>query len=287
MRVGCVDSVYRYPVKSMAGERLDEVTLGSRGILGDRAWAVRDEVRGGIRGAKRFPRLMSMHASYGTAPESTESVPADIQFGDGSKTSTSDPEINSKLSLALDNEVTLWPLLPADALDHYRRGKPASSDMEAELRAVFGREADEELPDLSVFPRELIEFESPPGTYFDAFPLLLLTTNSLDTMQDRVQGSNFDVRRFRPNFLISDVASAQPFPELEWVGKSLQIGTSTLKVTLGCPRCIMITHGFDDLPKDTGIMRSLVREAEGSLGVYAEVQETGVVKVGDDINLID
>jgi uncharacterized protein YcbX len=271
----------------MAGEKLDEVTLGPRGILGDRAWAVRDEVRGGIRGAKRFPQLMNMRASYGTAPQSAESMPADIQFEDGSMTSSSDLEINSKLSHALGNKVTLWPLLPADELEHYRRGKPGSSDMVAELRSVFGREPDEELPDLSAFPRELIEFESPPGTYFDAFPLLLLTTNSLDTMQDRVQGSNFDVRRFRPNLLISDVASAHPFPELEWIGKSLQIGTSILNITLGCPRCIMVTHGFDDLPKDPGIMRSLVREAEGSLGVYAEVRKPGEVRAGDEINLID
>ena len=55
------------------------------------------------------------------------------------------------LSKAIDHEVTLWPLLPADALDHYRRGQPDKTDMEAELRTVFARNPDEPLPDLSIF----------------------------------------------------------------------------------------------------------------------------------------
>ncbi len=117
------------------------------------------------------------------------------------------PEVGDRLTKAIDHAVTLWPLLPADALDHYRRGAPVHEDMEQELRAIFGREPDEPLPDLSVFPKELIEFESPPGTYFDAFPLLLLTKTALRSMQTKSPDSRFDVRRFRPNFLIADSGS--------------------------------------------------------------------------------
>ena len=69
MEVGTVGELYRYPVKSMAGERLDEVLLGPKGVLGDRAWAVRDEVRGGIRGAKKIPALMGLRARYPAPPE--------------------------------------------------------------------------------------------------------------------------------------------------------------------------------------------------------------------------
>jgi len=48
----------------------------------------------------------------------------------------------------------------------------------------------------------------------------------------------------------------------------------------------MVTHGFDDLKKDSGIMRSLVRESGGNLGVYATVERAGRVKVGDPIELL-
>ena len=71
--------------------------------------------------------------------------------------------------------------MPADDLDHYRRGAPDSEDFEQELRELFGRLPDEPLPDLTAFA-EVMEFESPPGTYFDAFPLMLMTQQSLDTL---------------------------------------------------------------------------------------------------------
>jgi uncharacterized protein YcbX len=52
-RSGLVAEVWRYPVKSMIGERLASTLVNDWGVLGDRVWAVRDEVRGGIRGAKK------------------------------------------------------------------------------------------------------------------------------------------------------------------------------------------------------------------------------------------
>ncbi len=49
----------------------------------------------------------------------------------------------------------------------------------------------------------------------------------------------------------------------------------------------MTTHGFADLPKDPGIMRKLVKEAEGNLGVYATIEAAGEVRRGDPIHLLD
>ena len=64
MQVGRVLEVRRYPVKSMGGELLRDAELAARGLPGDRAWAVRDELRGGIRGAKKLPALMQLQAQY-------------------------------------------------------------------------------------------------------------------------------------------------------------------------------------------------------------------------------
>ncbi len=282
-----IKQVWRYPVKSMAGETLDVVELTNRGIPGDRAWAVKDEVNGGIRGAKKIASLMKLSARYTHTPDVEGSSPAEITLPDGSTASTVDADINAALSRALDHEVTLWPLLPSDALDHYRRGAPTHADLETELRDMFARESHEPLPDLSVFPPEVMEYESPPGTYFDAFPLLLLTTASLARMQERHSASMFDVRRFRPNFLIAEDASTDPFPEAEWSGKRLRIGDAVLQMTVACPRCVMVTRGFQDLPKDPGIMRALVKETGGVFGMYASVVEAGLVRVGDTLEFLE
>jgi hypothetical protein len=48
----------------------------------------------------------------------------------------------------------------------------------------------------------------------------------------------------------------------------------------------MVTHGFADLPKDPRVMRALVKEAGGNLGVYATVETPGAVAVGDSVELL-
>ncbi|MEM7412094.1 MAG: MOSC N-terminal beta barrel domain-containing protein [Myxococcota bacterium] len=286
MQVGSIREIHRYPVKSMGGETLSEVALGAGGLPGDRAWAVRDEVRGGIRGGKKIPALMTLSARYGQEPADTGSSPAEITLPDGSRVETGARDVNERLTAALEHEVSLWPLLPADALDHYRRGQPSHDNLETELRAIFGRAEGEPLPDLGKFPPELLEFESPPGTYFDAFPLLLLTDTVLERMTEKEPGSRFEVRRFRPNFVITNAHSEEMMPELAWCGRRLRLGEAVLRVNMECPRCVMVTHGFDDLPKDPVVMRALVRELGGNLGVYASVETPGRVRTGDVVELL-
>lgn len=286
MRVGILKEIRRYPVKSMLGEVLDEIELSAGGLPGDRAWAVRDEVRGGIRGGKKIPALMQLASRYLSKPAAEGSSPAEITLPDGTVVDTGNPAINEILSKALAHDVSLWPLMPADDLDHYRRGAPTHEDMETELRAIFGRAKDEPLPDLSIFPPETFQFESPLGTYFDAFPLLLLSQASMATMGERAADSRFDVRRFRPNFVIGDTGE-DPFPEMAWRGKRLAIGDAVIQVTVECPRCVMTTHAVADLPKDPSIMRALVGQAGGNLGVYAKIETPATIRVGDAIEALD
>jgi uncharacterized protein YcbX len=176
--------------------------------------------------------------------------------------------------------------VPKEQIDHYRRGAPTHTDMLDELRAIFGRTPDEPLPDIGAFPPEIMQYESPPGTYFDAFPLLLLTDASLRKLQELAPKSRVDVRRFRPNLLVATPDGVADFAEIGWVGKRVRVGEAEISIAMACPRCVMITHGFDDLPQDASLMRTVVREANQNIGVYARVERPGRVALGDTVEVL-
>ena len=83
-----------------------------------------------------------------------------------------------------------------------------------------------------------------------------------------------------------DTGDDDGFPEAAWTGKRIRVGSTVLKTTVVCPRCVMTTHGFADLPKDPGVMRALVKESGAELGVYATVEVPGTVRRGD-VALLD
>jgi len=283
VRLGRVIEIWRYPVKSIGGEPLQSCALGTFGIPGDRGWAVRDEAAGEIRGAKKLPALLLLGARYLEEPVADRIPPAEITFPDGGRVRTDAPEAAARLTELLGRRVTLWPLRPPDDRAHYRRGLPDHPDFETELRAIFGRLPGEPLPDLAVFPPELFEYTSLPGTYFDALPLHLLTTASLHALARLNPASRFDRRRFRPNFLIEPEDGTDALVESGWCGETLRVGGATVKVEMGTPRCSMTTQPQGDLPKDPGVLRTVVRHADQNLGVYASVVGPGRVVVGDAV----
>jgi len=285
--VGRIREVWRYPVKSMMGEPLPAADVDPGGIPGDRAWAVRDEVRGGIRGAKKIAGLMRCSATYREVPTRARVPAPQIILPDRKTVMANSPSAAALVSAAVGHAVTLWPLLPPDALDHYRRGAPDHARPVDELRAIFGRTPDEPLPDLSVFPRELFAYESPPGTYFDAFPLHLVTTATLERLAKHAPGSAVDVRRFRPNFLVETSPGLEGYVEAGWQGKRLRIGALPLEATVACPRCVMVTHAFAELPQDSALLRAIVREAGQNVGLYARPTGAAQVSVGDPVELVD
>ena len=277
-QIGTVRELWRHPVKSMVGETLAEAVIGPRGIPGDRGWAVRDERAGEIRGAKKLPALMQCRARYTSEPAVGATPPvAEITLPDGRVLRADDPAAAAALSALVGRPVTLWPLQPAEDLAHYRRGTPDHPDMVDELRAIFGRQEDEPLPDLSVFPPEVFEYTSPLGTYFDAFPLHLLATSTLGALG----AERFDRRRFRPNVLVE--TDGARFVEKTWCGRRVRVGAAVVDVTVGTVRCVMTTLATDGLPKDPSVLRTIVRDGEQCLGVYATVVEAGVVHVGDPV----
>ena len=308
MRIGTVKQIWRYAVKSMAGEQLDTCTVGVRGIPGDRGWALRDETTGEITNGKHFPLLMQCAARYRERPADGSIPHVDIQFPKGVRVSSDLPDINARLTQLLGKPVSLWPLQPASDLQHYRRnsktarllGKlarfrvfraalPALTSFgqaNAELREAFSREPDEPVPDLSTLPAELFEFSSPPGTYFDAFPVHVLTTASLEMMRRLNPTATWDVRRFRPNFLIETDETIKGLIESEWNGQRLRLGRVELRCEIPTVRCGMTIQAQANIPKDPSILRSIVKDADQNLGIYASVVSGGEVRVGDVVEVV-
>ncbi|MGI8918264.1 MAG: MOSC domain-containing protein [Pyrinomonadaceae bacterium] len=307
MIVGRVQQIWRHAVKSMAGERLQACEVGSKGIPGDRGWAVRDELTGEITNGKRIPLLMQCSATYRKAPAAGVNTEADILLPDGTITATDDADVHLHLSRVLGKHLTLWPVQPASATEFYRRAGTSAriagrltrfssfrsllpaltsfGTMNRQMREMFSREAGEPIPDLSKMPQEVLEYTSPLGTYFDAFPINLLTTASLQKMAQMNPSAIWDVRRFRPNFLIETSNELDGLVEAGWAGRVLRVGEIELKLEIPCARCGMTTHAQKDLPKDSSILRTVVKDGHQNMGVYASVISGGSVKVGDIVEL--
>src|SRR5215472_2235043 len=105
MLVGMVCDLWRYPVKSMRGERGEQLELDRRGVIGDRLYAVRDVAGkfGSGKTTRRFRRidgLLQFRAVYDGA------VPL-LTFPDGTAMRGDDPAIHVALSAQLAMPVTL------------------------------------------------------------------------------------------------------------------------------------------------------------------------------------
>ena len=200
-----------------------------------------------------------------------------------------DADVDARISTALGHRVALESL-PADGnLDHFRRGPGGGGDPVQELRDIFGREADEPLPDFSAFPPEVVEFESPPGTHYDCWPLLVMTTSAVRSLAAALPGSNTDIRRFRPS-LVVDTGGDAGHPEFSWTGRTAVIGGDSgplIEFLKPCPRCVMTTREVaGGIPADKQVLRHIVRDLDQNLGVYARIMRPGPVRTGDEVRFI-
>ncbi|HEX2268547.1 MAG TPA: MOSC N-terminal beta barrel domain-containing protein [Pyrinomonadaceae bacterium] len=238
MRIGTVKQIWRYAVKSMAGEQLESCTVDKLGIRADRGWALRDETTGRLATGSRFPVLMQCEARYREQP-GNGSIPHVVMcLPNGVELASDTADVNARLSELLDRSVSLWSLQPAYA---------------------------------------------PHVTHFDAFPIHVLTTSSIETMRRLNPAALWDVRRFRPNFLIETDAGIEGLIEFGW--SSVRLGSVELKCEMPTERCVMATNAQKEIPKDPGILRSLVEAADQNLGMYASVVKAGEVRVGDVVEV--
>jgi len=288
VRVGLVRELWRYPVKSMRGERIEQAAVQARyGIPGDRGWAVREEAVGEIRSAKKLPALLQCAASYLAEPVDESTPVVEITLPGAGRVRSDDPTVHARLSAMLERPVTLWPRVAPEDTAHYRRRETID---EAEMRRQYGLEPGEPLPDMGPIPADrtshLRQFVSPLGTYFDAFELHLLTSTSIDGLRRRHPDAGVDVRRFRPNMLIDTSDALGDYPEFDWVGRHVRIGGLLVEVVRRTQRCVMIAHAQADLPHDRTVLRTLVRETGHTLGVAARVVGPGLVTIGDPVELL-
>ncbi len=295
MRVGVVSELWRYPVKSMRGDRIARSAVTERwGLPGDRGWVVRDEEAGEIRSAKQLADLLQFHAHYLDEPHTDKAPTVEIGFPDGSMMQSDDDRIHEALSSVLGRPVRLYPRQPADDVEHYRR-RAVSEDG---LRTQLALGPEDPFPEFSGMPRdvlaELEHFASPRGTYFDALPLSLLTSTALDSLQAALPDAAIDARRFRKNIIVAHeppgsdghaVGSAAGHPEFGWVGRRLTIGEVVCEVVMPISRCRMVTLPQADLRHDRSILRSLARENSSEFGVYLVALSPGTISEGDEVRL--
>jgi uncharacterized protein YcbX len=264
--------LWRYPVKSMLGEELNAAEVTERGLLGDRRFAVVDAVTGKVAGAKnprKWGNFFDFRAAYVQPPQPGSPLPAvRVTLPDGAVVTSDRPELPQVLSRALGREVAF-----------------AEAQHDGEASAAT---AEEYWPDMEGldFRETVTDFELPAGTFFDLALVHLLTTATIDHLRGLYPPGRFEVRRFRPNIVVSTGPDQQGFVENDWIGHTIAVGDQVrLRVTGPCPRCVMTTLPQGDLPKDAGILRTAAQHNNVNVGVYADVLAGGPIRRGDPVTL--
>lgn len=273
---GRVTELWRYPVKSMLGERLEEAEITEHGVLGDRSFALVDVETGKVCSAKRhdlWGALFTFRARLERPGLAT------ITFPDGTQRSTDDADIHDALTEVVGRPVRLAATAPTPARIEEVWDESKGSQMYGE---VVGQSNGNPVID---FPASL----AAPGDFFDAAAIHLLTTNSLSAFGRAEPGSTFDVRRFRPN-LVVEAEGDDGFVENDW--KRVDIGEVDLRTLMPVPRCVMTTLAQDDLSRDPEILRAAARhnmvdtKVLGEMpcaGIYATVANGGTIRDGQAI----
>jgi MOSC domain-containing protein len=258
--IGTVESLWRYPVKSMRGEELDEAFAGFSGIYGDRLFAFRSsashqgfpyltarEQRSLLQYRPRFrypdkaarPINLIEAESKGANPLSADlaELVVDVETPDGQK-------------LAIDDRA-LIEMLRADI------------DQKHQLTLMQSQRA-----------------------MTDCRPVSIFAVQSAKKLGEET-GIKVDKRRFRANVYL-DLTSSDGFAEDAFVGRSLRIGPKVVVSILERdPRCMMITLDPDTAEKTPAILKAVAQAHEGMAGVYGAVLAEGMIRKGDPVELLN
>ncbi|HEC58816.1 hypothetical protein LCGC14_0570630 [marine sediment metagenome] len=285
IKVGTVKEIWRYPVKGMAGEALQQCRINERGLAGDRLWALRDVLRQEIQSCKFRPELLTCIAKFRDEQQSATGDDVDITFSDGKVMGSDDLAIHQLLSELTGHQSTLEVLRGIEEIDFYRRHKKDSHTWLDELKATFERQEGEPLPDLDNLPQSSQDYVSIPGTFFLVAPFHFITTSTLAHMKSLNPNADWAIERFRPNVVIETLPHLTGLIEQEWLGNNLLIGDSMINCNDTTPRCGVVTKRQQHIEKNTDILRTIVKEGEQNLGTYGAILKSGLLTVGDDVFL--
>jgi uncharacterized protein len=118
----------------------------------------------------------------------------------------------------------------------------------------------------------------------DLASVLIITDESLRKLEE-MWGSRLDARRFRANLVVS--LDENKINEVDWIGKRLLVGNTEFQVDTSCERCSIITIDPNTLERDTSLLKKVNEEMSLIFGVYASVEKTGQIHVGDKVYLVD
>lgn len=259
-QIGTIETVCRYPVKSMAGEDLTVAFAGFAGLMGDRTWAFirSDAPNKGFpwHTAREQERLVLYQAHYCQSATTFHPVDVASSFALGPGVSPVFPE---REAFAVEVTTPEGKMLLVDAV---------------ELAAELGQQ---------VGAAVTVRFSE--RNHFDCRPVSLLGNASVRALGEEMD-KPIDRRRFRANFY-ADWHDNQPFREDALVGRTLQVGERLRLVILERDqRCKMITIDPDTGETDASILRHVAHVHDGKAGIYAAVLVEGVVRKGDPILLV-
>lgn len=274
-QVGVVQSICQYPVKSMAGVKLDKSRITKGGIVGDRNYALIDQTNQKVASAKvplKWAHLLDLTATYIEQPQENKLLP-DIRItsSDGLDVLSSSLKVNDVLSEYVGRQVSLSTTRPDNV--SLERLDPISEDN-------------------SVMDIGSLMLADKFSDYAD---IHLLTTASVEHLSMYSPDVHFDARRFRPNIVIDTNTEESGFVENNWLGKTLCIGSSVrIQLTDPTPRCAIPTLAIEGLEKDMDVLKTIVKHSKREvpfldnaikpcMGIYGFLVQDGVAAINDPV----
>jgi uncharacterized protein YcbX len=261
--IGTVESLWRYPVKSMRGEEVPEVFMGFSGIYGDRCHAFRSSTA-----RKGFPYL--------NANAQEQMLRYQPRFRDGER-SLKPPNLAEASSIAPGvtpaygdaDEMSLDVVTPSGEL--LAIDDPALMD-----RLTEGVRGEHQL--------KLVRSDR---ALTDCRPVSLISSSTIRQIESEL-GIPLDPRRFRANVYFDFTNGDGGFAEDAFVGRRLRIGSqATVMVLERDPRCRLISLDPETGEHNAEILRKVVQMHDNLAGVYCAVLVEGVLRKGDSIELLE
>lgn len=260
--IGTVESLWRYPVKSMCGEEVGESFIGFAGVYGDRCYAFKSSAA-----RKGFPYLNAnvqpqmllcrprfRHAERASKPPNLFEA---MSIEPGVNPANAEPD-----DLMLDIVTPSGAVVAVD--------DPALIEMLGE-----GLRGENHL--------RLVRSDR---ALTDCRPLSLISLQTLSQIGEEL-GAPVDRRRFRSN-VYADLASGYGFAEDELVGRQLRLGPKAVVAVLERdPRCKMISLDPNTGEHDPEVLRKVAQAHGAFAGIYCAVLVEGVVAKNDSIELLD